>query len=38
MRSGALRGIGISATERNVELPDLPTIAESGYPDYFISV
>ncbi len=38
MRAGALRGIGISSTERNADVPDLPTIAESGYPDFRISV
>ena len=38
MRAGALRGIGVSSTERNADLPDLPTIAESGYPDFRISV
>ena len=38
IRSGALRPLGVSSTSRISELPDLPTIAESGYPDYFVSV
>ncbi len=38
IRSGALRGIGVGSAERNPDLSDVPTIAESGYPDYLISV
>jgi tripartite-type tricarboxylate transporter receptor subunit TctC len=38
IRTGALRGIGVGSAERNPDLPDIPTIAESGYPDYLISV
>src|SRR5690606_41762837 len=36
--SGMLRALGVSSTERIADLPDLPTIAESGYPDYAVSV
>jgi tripartite-type tricarboxylate transporter receptor subunit TctC len=38
VRSGSLRSLGVSSTTRIPDLPDVPTIAESGYPDYFVSV
>jgi tripartite-type tricarboxylate transporter receptor subunit TctC len=38
IRSGLLRPLGISSTQRFPELPDVPTIAESGYPEYYVSV
>ena len=38
VRSGMLRPLGVSSAERFRELPDVPTIAESGYPDYLVSV
>jgi tripartite-type tricarboxylate transporter receptor subunit TctC len=38
VRSGMLRPLGVSSTRRIPDLPDVPTIAESGYPDYFVSV
>ncbi|MCC8979733.1 tripartite tricarboxylate transporter substrate binding protein [Bradyrhizobium sp. 10BB] len=38
VKSGMLRALGVSSTERIPDLPDLPTIAESGYPDYAVSV
>ena len=38
IRSGMLRPLGISSTLRHSDLPDVPTIAESGYPEYFVSV
>ena len=34
VRDGKLRGIAISSARRSQLLKDLPTIAESGYPDY----
>jgi tripartite-type tricarboxylate transporter receptor subunit TctC len=33
-KSGRLRGIGITGSQRSTLLPDLPTIAESGLPGY----
>ena len=33
-KSGKLRAIGISSTTRSPILPEVPTIAESGYPGY----
>jgi tripartite-type tricarboxylate transporter receptor subunit TctC len=38
VKSGLLRPLGVSSTERSPDLPDVPTIAESGYPDYRVSV
>jgi len=33
-KSGKLRIIGVSSSKRSGELPDVPTIAEQGYPGY----
>jgi tripartite-type tricarboxylate transporter receptor subunit TctC len=38
VRSGMLRPLGISSTQRHSDLPDVATIAESGYPEYSVSV
>jgi tripartite-type tricarboxylate transporter receptor subunit TctC len=38
IRAGLLRPLGISSAQRHGDLPDVPTIAESGYPEYFVSV
>jgi tripartite-type tricarboxylate transporter receptor subunit TctC len=34
VRGGRLRGIAISAPQRSHLAPDVPTVAESGYPDF----
>lgn len=34
IKSGKLRGLGIGTLHRSPFLPDLPTIAESGYPGF----
>jgi len=34
VRSRALRPLGVSSVTRSPELPDVPTIAETGLPDY----
>jgi tripartite-type tricarboxylate transporter receptor subunit TctC len=34
VQAGKLRGIGISSARRSPILPDVPTIAEGGYPGY----
>jgi tripartite-type tricarboxylate transporter receptor subunit TctC len=38
IRSGMLRPLGISSARRNSDISDVPTIAESGYPEYFVNV
>jgi tripartite-type tricarboxylate transporter receptor subunit TctC len=38
VQSEKLRPLGIGAAQRDPGLPDVPTLAESGYPDYFVSV
>jgi tripartite-type tricarboxylate transporter receptor subunit TctC len=34
VKSGKLRGLGIGTLKRSPFLPELPTIAESGYPGF----
>lgn len=38
IRAGMLRPLGVSSAQRSQDLPDVPTVAESGYPDYLVSV
>jgi tripartite-type tricarboxylate transporter receptor subunit TctC len=38
VKSGMLRPLGVSSRQRIPDLPDVPTIAESGYPDYSVGV
>jgi tripartite-type tricarboxylate transporter receptor subunit TctC len=38
VKSGMLRPLGVSSRQRIADLPDVPTIAESGYPDYSVGV
>jgi tripartite-type tricarboxylate transporter receptor subunit TctC len=37
-KAGLVRALGVSSAERIADPADLPTIAESGYPDYRVSV
>ena len=38
VQSGKLRGLGVSSTTRSPQLPDVPTIAESGVPGFEVTV
>jgi tripartite-type tricarboxylate transporter receptor subunit TctC len=38
IKAGSVRALGVSSEQRSPDLPDVPTIAESGYPDYRVSV
>jgi tripartite-type tricarboxylate transporter receptor subunit TctC len=37
VRTGKVRALGITSAKRSARLPDVPTIAESGFPDYDVS-
>ena len=34
VRNGKVRALGVTSTQRDTDLPDVPTIAESGFPDF----
>jgi tripartite-type tricarboxylate transporter receptor subunit TctC len=34
VRGGKVRALGVTSTQRDPDLPDVPTIAESGLPDF----
>ncbi|WP_246785127.1 tripartite tricarboxylate transporter substrate binding protein [Bradyrhizobium sp. S69] len=38
IRSGSVRALAVSSEQRSPDLPDVPTMAESGYPEYRVSV
>ena len=38
VKSGSLRALGVTTEQRSPDLSDVPTIAESGYPDYRVSL
>ena len=37
VKSGRLRGLAVTSAERSAQLPDVPTIAESGVPGYDVT-
>ena len=38
LRSGRLRALGVTTTQRWPDLPEVPTIAEAGVPGYAVDV
>ncbi len=38
IQAGKLRGLAVTATTRMEEIPDVPTVAEAGYPDVLVSL
>jgi tripartite-type tricarboxylate transporter receptor subunit TctC len=38
VKGGLLRPLGVSSVQRSPDLPDVPTVIESGYPDYQVGV
>jgi tripartite-type tricarboxylate transporter receptor subunit TctC len=38
VKGGLLRALAVSSAQRIADLPDVPTMAESGYPEYGVSV
>lgn len=38
IRAGGLRPLAVGSRERIKDLPDVPSVAESGFPDYRVSV
>ncbi len=37
LKSGKIRGLGVTTGRRSLALPEMPTIAESGLPGYEVS-
>jgi tripartite-type tricarboxylate transporter receptor subunit TctC len=38
IKAGKLRALAVTSAKRNAELPEVPTIAESGYPGFEVTV
>ena len=38
IKSGKTRALAVSTLKRSPQLPDVPTVAESGYPDFEVTV
>jgi tripartite-type tricarboxylate transporter receptor subunit TctC len=37
VRRGKVRALGVTSVQRDTDLPDVPTIAESGIPDFEVT-
>lgn len=38
IRSGKVRALAVTSAQRSAQLPDVPTVAESGYPGFEVTV
>jgi tripartite-type tricarboxylate transporter receptor subunit TctC len=38
IKAGKLKPLGVASAERSTALPDVPTFAEAGFPDFKVSV
>ncbi len=38
IKSGRVRALGVTTAQRNAQLPDVPTVAESGLPGYEVTI
>jgi tripartite-type tricarboxylate transporter receptor subunit TctC len=38
VKAGKLRALAVTSAKRNAELPDVPTVIESGYPGFEVTV
>jgi len=38
IKAGKLKALGVASAERSAALPDVPTFAEAGFPDFKVSV
>src|SRR5688572_2165115 len=38
VKAGRLKGIAVTSAKRTLALPDVPTVAESGFPGYEVNV
>src|SRR5207237_2230759 len=38
IKSGKTRALAVSSLQRNPQLPDVPTVAESGFPGFEVTV
>jgi tripartite-type tricarboxylate transporter receptor subunit TctC len=38
VKAGKLRALAVGTSKRIVQMPDLPTVAELGYPDFDVSL
>jgi tripartite-type tricarboxylate transporter receptor subunit TctC len=38
IKAGKLKALGVASAERSTALPDVPTFAEAGFPDFKVSV
>jgi tripartite-type tricarboxylate transporter receptor subunit TctC len=38
LKSGKVHGLAVTSSQRSTQLPDIPTVAESGYPGFEVTV